>query len=143
MPVCTETRFSYSYHAVKGLVRIRVAPLESLKEVLRSQDVSTDREKILMSTVTQHTVSIIEACGGERPQKTTLKFDDFCRMARRSNKGKRRENRSLDDVRELDDARQSKILQGRTLEEARQGRLLSFPQFEHRADSEAALRDDA
>ena len=60
-----------------------------------------------------------------------------------SNKGKRRENRSLDDVRELDDARQSKVLQGRTLEEARQERMPQFPQLEDRADSEATVRDDA
>ena len=105
------------------------------------KDVSTDSEKT--SIVAQQAVSIIEAWRRTHTKNAFERFDDLCRTARRSNKGKRRENRSLDDVRELDDARQSKVLQGCTLEEAGQGRLPQFPQLGHRADSEATLRDDA
>ena len=36
-----------------------------------------------------------------------------------------------------------KVLQGRTLEEARRGKLSQLPQLVQRADSEATLRDDA
>ena len=122
------------------------------------KDVPTDSEQNLMSTVAQQTMSTtvetdqssFQPCsrGGDQSSFQSYSTGEdhdatFAEGHGASNKGKRRENRSLDDVRELDDARQSKVLQGRTLDYARQGRLPQFPQLEHRADSEATVRDDA
>ena len=106
----------------------------------------TDSEQSLISTIAQQTMSITVETDQSLFQSYSTGEDrdaTFTEGHGASNKGKRRENRSLDDVRELDDARQSKVLQGRTLEEARQGRLPQFRQLEHRADSEATVRDDA
>ena len=110
------------------------------------KDVPTDSEQSLMSTRAQQTMSITVETDQSLFQSYSTGEDHDATFAQghgASNKGKRRETRSLDDVRELDDARQSKVLQGRTLEEARQGRLPQFPQLDHRADSEATLMDDA
>ena len=150
---------------------IRVAPLEPLKQVPRChvyqqredsavnsgtatrvhhrsgyKDVPTDSEQSLMSTRAQQTMSITVETDQSLFQSYSTGEDHDATFAEghgASNKGKRCEKRSLDDVHELDDARQSKVLQGRTLEEARQGRLPQFPQLEHRADSESTVRDNA
>ena len=100
--VCTETHKNYSYNAMKGACKDSSCTV-GVEQV--SRDTRT-----CPPTARRH-----EA---DARKKTPLMFDDFCKTARRSNKGKRRENRSLDDVCELDDARQSMVLQGRTLEGA-------------------------
>ena len=58
--VCTETRYSYSYNAVKGACKdSSLHRGRSPKRVSRvARDASTDNEKTLMSTVA---VSIIAA----------------------------------------------------------------------------------
>ena len=103
-----------------------------------------------MSTIAQQTMSItvetdqssFQPCsrGGDQSSFQSYSTGEdhdatFAEGHGASNKGKRRENRSFDNVRELDNAGQSKGSQGRTLEQARQGRLPQFPQLEHREDS--------
>ena len=59
--VCTETRFSYSCNAVKGACKDSSCTVGVAQASVTIQNVSTNRERTLMSTVTQHAVSIIEA----------------------------------------------------------------------------------
>ena len=82
------------------------------------------------------TVSSVHHRGVEADahRKTPLRFSDFCRTARRSNKGKRHENRSLHDVRELDDAGTIKgLARSHSGESADSEDCPKFPQLEHRA----------
>ena len=60
--VCTETRYSYSYNAVKGsCLGLGCTLGVAQASVTGYKDVSTDSKKTLMSTVAQQAVSIIEA----------------------------------------------------------------------------------